>query len=211
MNYPPPPWTIQGYGFFNVHLLEIEKVRQFVPSEFKVISVFPGKTVGGVFIASYGSSSTLVYNELIVVSGLVSHANKIGSWISHIYVDNPDSVAGGREIWGLPKELAQFRWDTTQQPSVQVTQDDHPLCTMTSRWRSPGLPLPAIPAPVFSTLDTTPLLFQATGTFNLQLSRNTLDVPPASPFVPLHLGQSWLSFYSDRLSVVAGVPELMTR
>jgi acetoacetate decarboxylase len=25
-------------------------------------------------------------------------------------VDNPDSVAGGREIWGLPKELAEFSW-----------------------------------------------------------------------------------------------------
>lgn len=207
MSYPPAPWTIKGYGFLNLHLLEIERVRSYIPNEFQIISIFPGKTVGGVFITSYGAGSTLNYSELIIVSGLVSHRGKIGSWISHIYVDNADSVAGGREIWGLPKELAQFNWNLTGQPSVQVIQADRALCSLSCQWRSLSFPIPSIAAPVFSTLDATPIEFEAQGSFNLQLSGTSLHIPASSPFATLNLEQAWLSFYSDRLSVIAGVPQ----
>jgi acetoacetate decarboxylase len=53
----------------------------------------------------------LEYSELIVIAGLVRYSGQIGGWVSHIYVDNADSVAGGRNIWGLPKELAEFIWE----------------------------------------------------------------------------------------------------
>lgn len=206
MTYPPPPWTIQGHGFLSLHLLDVEQVRSVIPDQFQVISVFPGKTVGGVLIASYGATSTLIYNELIVVSGLVSCANQVGSWISHIYVDNPDSVAGGRAIWGLPKELAHFQWNLSEQPSVHVTQNDRTLCQLYCQWRSPSFPIPSISAPVLSLRQNVPLQFQASGTFKLRLIGSRLDIPSSSPFALLNLGQAWLSVYSDRLSVVAGAP-----
>ncbi|MDX2229216.1 MAG: acetoacetate decarboxylase family protein [Leptolyngbyaceae cyanobacterium bins.349] len=206
MTYPPPPWTIQGFGLLNVHLLDVDRVRSVIPAELQIIPVFPGKTVGGVFVASYGLDSVMPYNELIVVSGLVAYKGKVGPWISHIYVDHPDSVAGGRDIWGLPKELAEFEWTLTGQPQVQVRQDDRPLCHLTAHWRSPSLPTPPIAAPVISKLRTDPVVFTASGSLNLQLAGVTLDVPPASPFASLELGQGWLSFYSDRLSVVVAAP-----
>lgn len=206
MTYPPPPWTLKGHGFLNLHLLDIEHVRPTIPSELAIVPVFPGKTIGGVFVASYSADSVMPYNELIIVSGLVSYAGKIGSWISHIYVDHPDSVAGGREIWGLPKELAQFQWNLAKHPSVQVKQDDRTLCQLSTQWQLPSLPLPFIAAPVLSKLDSTPLLFRAQGSLSLQLVGVSLEVPDTSPLASLKLGQSWLSFYSDRLSVTAGVP-----
>jgi acetoacetate decarboxylase len=45
----------------------------------------------------------LEYNELIIIAAVLGYKGKFGAWISHIYVDNPDSVAGGREIWGYLK------------------------------------------------------------------------------------------------------------
>ncbi|MDX2240524.1 MAG: acetoacetate decarboxylase family protein [Leptolyngbyaceae cyanobacterium bins.302] len=207
MTYPPAPWLIQGYGFLNLHLLDIERSRPLIPAEFSMIPVFPGKTAGGIFVTCYdGSDSVMQYSELIVVSGLVAHAGKIGFWVSHIYVDNPNSVAGGRDIWGLPKELAQFEWNLAGLPQVAVKQDDRPLCRLACQWRSFSLPLPTISAPVFSKLGADPLLFTAEGKFNVQVIGTALEIPEASPLAPLELGRGWLSCYSDRLSVVAGVP-----
>jgi acetoacetate decarboxylase len=206
MSYPQPPWTIQGQGLLNLHLLEIQRVRPYIPNEFKIISIFPGKTVGGIYIATYQAGSTLIYNELIVVSGLVAYANHIGVWISHIYVDHPDSVAGGRAIWGLPKELAQFDWHQTQKPRVKVRQGDRELCQLDCQWQTPSLPLPPLTAPVLSLVAGSPHQFQAVSSLNLQLVKANLSVPPSSPFAALQWGQSWLSFYSDRLSVTVAAP-----
>jgi hypothetical protein len=94
MAYPQAPWTLQGYSLQTLNLIDITAARSLVPSELEIISVWPGKTLGGVYVASYGSGSTLEYNELIVVSAITRYANRFGTWISHIYVDNPDSVAG---------------------------------------------------------------------------------------------------------------------
>lgn len=206
MNYPPAPWTLQGYGFQSLHLLDVDRARPFIPSNLEIVQVFPGKTLGGVYIAYYSGTPVQEYNELIIVSGIVSQAGKIGAWVSHIYVDNPDSVAGGREIWGLPKELAQFDWKLTGLPSVQVRQDDRPLCTLSCTWRSPTLNLP-LTAPVLSRLDSKLLMFEAHGKFNLQLIGSNLSVPTTSPFALLNLDQSWLSFYSDPLVVTIEPPQ----
>ncbi len=69
------------------------------------------KTLGGVYLSYYGSGSALEYSELIIIGAIAGYQGKFGGWVTHIYVDNPDSVAGGREIWGLPKELAEFSWE----------------------------------------------------------------------------------------------------
>ena len=44
---------------------------------------------------------------------MFSHATRRGMVISHIYVDDEQSLSGGREIWGLPKELATFEYGPT--------------------------------------------------------------------------------------------------
>jgi acetoacetate decarboxylase len=126
MTYPQAPWKLQGYALQTLNAVNIEDSRSFVPPELEIISIFPGKTLGGVYLSAYESGSILEYNELIVVAALVSYKGKIGSWISHIYVDNEDSVAGGREIWGLPKEMAQFTWTSN---SVSVSQQEKQLCS----------------------------------------------------------------------------------
>ncbi|HVF16551.1 MAG TPA: acetoacetate decarboxylase family protein, partial [Steroidobacteraceae bacterium] len=58
----------------------------------------------------YGAGSTLQYHELIVAPALVRLGWRMGAWISHIYVDSEMSMLAGREIWGLPKQLAAFHW-----------------------------------------------------------------------------------------------------
>ena len=207
MSYPAAPWTLNGFAVQTLHLLDIRRSRIFVPSELEVVPVLPGHTLGGVYLSSYGSGSTLEYSELIVVAGLVRYQNKIGTWISHIYVNNEDSVAGGREIWGLPKEMAQFTWTNN---SVSVHQKDQQLCHLDYRkdwfsfstwWRQP------LSGNVFGGLETELLLFNSKLEAKTGLLQGRLTIPSTSPLAKLHLNQPWAILDCQQLCVVAGVPE----
>ncbi|WP_051324016.1 acetoacetate decarboxylase family protein [Candidatus Solirubrobacter pratensis] len=88
---------------------------------------------GGIVLADY-TGGTLAYHELIVFSGLV---------VSRIYVDSPESMRGGREIWRLPKELAEFSYTRS---AVEVRKDGRVLLRARVRRRRGRVPL-VIPGP----------------------------------------------------------------
>ena len=67
-----------------------------MPPDSSVVSVAPGKTVGGLLFLSYESGSTLVYNELNVISALVRVGSRVAFYLPRLYVDSPASLAGGR-------------------------------------------------------------------------------------------------------------------
>jgi acetoacetate decarboxylase len=206
MTYPSPPWRLTGFGFQTIHLLDIDRVSALIPSQLDIVSVLPGKTLGTVYVAAYGEGSALIYNELIVVNALVRHGSKIGPWISHIYVDHPDSVAGGRELWGLPKELAQFDWNLeSPRSSVCVRQDAEVLCKLTSQWQAPGLPLP-LSSSVFSVLNSALMTFEAQAQVKVHLSGIDLQIPATSPFAWVEPGQPVLSLYLNPLQATIKAP-----
>lgn len=208
MSYPTAPWTLKGYAVQTVQLVDIERSRPLIPQELEIISIWPGKTIGGVYLSSYKLGSTLEYNELIVVAGMVKYSGNIGAWISHIYVDNPDSVAGGREIWGLPKELAEFTWLTGEESSVTVRQGNKELCSLT--YTKPSLLLPvSLALPSFSSSISNFLLFKGEFAARVGLVKGELQVPTDSTFVSLNLAQPWVTAYCDNLRLVANSPEIV--
>lgn len=209
MTYPPAPWTLKGYAFQTLQLVNIEQACNFIPSELEVISFLPGKTLGGIYISCYESGSLLKYNELIVVPGFVRYQGKIGAWISHIYVDNQDSVAGGREIWGLPKEMAEFSWNNG---NVRVSQKDRELCSLNyqkglfnlSTWWQQGLN-----GNSFSGLDSELLFFESKFKTQIALIQGNLEIPQQSPFVSLNLDKPWLTLNLKKLKLIAGIPKVV--
>ena len=207
MNYPQAPWNLKGSAVLTINLLDVERSRPFIPPELEIISVLPGKTVGGIYLSAYESGSLLQYNELIVVAGLTRYQNQIGSWISHIYVDNETSVAGGREIWGLPKEMAQFTWKDGE---VSVKQGDTPLCHLqySKEWYSLATWWQQkFTANSFSGLNTELLLFNNSFSSQISWRSGKLTIPETSPFTRLNIGQPWLTFKMDRLDLLAGEPK----
>lgn len=214
MAYPRTPWTLQGYALGTLQLVDVERIRLFIPPEFEIVSVLPGKTVGGLYFANYGSGSVLEYSELIVVPGAVSYSGKIGGWVSHIYVNNTDSVAGGREIWGLPKELAEFTWEKgTQSTSgydncLSVRQGEQTLCNFSYNQPSFGLRVP-LSGDVFSTLSDSVLLFNGKLESLASMVSSQVHIPAFSPFASLGLDRPWLTFYWDRLNLMVGVPNVI--
>lgn len=205
MTYPPAPWTLQGKAWASLQLVEIERVRPFIPKELNINSVWLNQTLSCVYIAQYGAGSALEYNELIVAPAFVRYGWNWGMWISHIYVDHPDSVAGGREIWGLPKELAEFRW---AENSVAVYQSNQRLCNFSFTQATFPFHFP-LKGTVLSTLGSNLLSFKGEIESRLGLSETQLDIPLSSPLNRLQLGQSWLSASCESMRLVAGVPEVI--
>jgi acetoacetate decarboxylase len=203
--YPQAPWKLKGHGFLTLHWVDIDRVRPFVPSHLRIFSFFPGKTLGGAYVGAYGDGSTLQYSELISVPALIYHQGKIGTWISHIYVDNPDSMAGGRAIWGLPKEIAQFEWETAS--SVTVKQGDRPLCNLRSHWNLSGLEHP-VQIPAFSLPNSQLMQFSGQGSLKWHWAGIDLKIPIESPIADLGLGQPWLTILLSSLNLNVNSPSI---
>lgn len=99
---------------------------------FGELILIPGPRV---MLANY-TSGTLVYHELIVFDRALR--------IRHIYVDDEQSLRGGRAIWGVPKQLATFTYTRTR---FSARQGDTPLLDARIRRRRGVIPL-VLPAPI---------------------------------------------------------------
>ena len=208
MKYPQAPWQLRGHAVCLLQLLDISRVKRFVPPELTILPLLPGKTLGGIYLAAYGAGSALAYHELIVVSALVRRGLRLGAWVSHIYVDDPRSVAGGREIWGLPKELAAFTWNGPSGPAV-IRQGGQLLCTLRP---SRQLPLARLPffLPAFGRKEGELMWFRGAGTARLGITRAELDIPPSSPFSSLGFERG-LGLHLHPLELLVHPPVRLTR
>jgi acetoacetate decarboxylase len=186
---PGPPWFLNGFGIAGLGLAPIDRCFNFTPKGVQPIAVLPNRTLAGLFVGRYGPGSTLEYSELIAVCGLVRAVGRYGFWVSHIYVDDQRSRAGGREIWGLPKELATFFWTDR---SVVVRRDNQPLLDVS--WRS-GIPMMPLRGrlPVISERNALLLRFEGSAHASARMvwarwrSQGELDAVGISPFLSVWL------------------------
>jgi acetoacetate decarboxylase len=108
VSHPPAPWHLGGPAVIVPGLVPLARAREFIPPEVGIVPALPGYTLGGLIAVSYEPGGTLSYNELIAWAGIARVGARAGIWVSHIWVDDEESVSGGRQIWKLPKDLAQF-------------------------------------------------------------------------------------------------------
>lgn len=151
------------------------------------------RQLGGVMLADY-TSGTLAYRELIVFS----HATLKGMVVSHIYVDDPQSLAGGHEIWGLPKELATFSYERTR---FTARQGETTLLHARVR-RRPGLVPLILPTPITSAKGHT------IGRARIKAAPALveLQIPHDSPFAPLGLAGRHVGLAGDDLRLHMPAP-----
>jgi hypothetical protein len=93
--YPPAPWHMHGQLW-----LSLFRVREGDHPDRE-----PG--VYGVALVKYEDPSPLTYGELLVAHQAPKSAGKAVT-ITDIWVDSPASMAGGRELWAIPKDLCDF-------------------------------------------------------------------------------------------------------
>lgn len=103
--YPPEPWDLQGLGYVALWLVPT-RVLPPLPDGVRAVSVF-GRSVVATGFVDYQPGGLLPYHE-VLAAPLVRSGLRVGLSITDIWVDSAASKAGGRELWGIPKEMADF-------------------------------------------------------------------------------------------------------
>lgn len=155
--YPPAPWHLEG------RLL---------------LSLFAragGHPVVGVAFVEYGPGGDLAYGELLAAT--VSRA--LVPTVLQIWVDSAASRAGGRELWGMPKEMASFGGAAG-------------IAGLRARVR-PGGPRLPIPLPTLQRLDGSTFLAANLITARAAPMQARWEFDPAGPLAWLHGRRPFLS------------------
>jgi hypothetical protein len=110
VSYPEPPWPLVGSLWLTLFR---------VPE--RVDGLRPAGLYGAAFV-SYEEGSPLTYGELLVARPVATgrHGRRVS--ITDIWVDSPASVAGGRELWAIPKQLCEVECEASYAGPVATTR-----------------------------------------------------------------------------------------
>jgi hypothetical protein len=109
-SYPAAPWTMVGSLW-----LSLFKVKE------QVDQTRPAGVYGAAFV-SYEEGSPLTYSELLVARPVNADRHGRRVTIADIWVDSPASVAGGRELWAIPKGLCDFTFESSHTGPLSRTE-----------------------------------------------------------------------------------------
>lgn len=109
-SYPPAPWAMVGQLWLSLFRLRTP-----------VDDLRPAGVYGAAFV-SYEPGSPLTYSELLVARPVpVPGGRGRRVSITDIWVDSPASVAGGRELWAIPKGLCDFDLEAVRRGPLSTT------------------------------------------------------------------------------------------
>lgn len=121
-NYPPEPWRMAGDAYLSVWWLPTAEAPD-VPSGLHPVEL-AGHTLLLTAWVDYRAPSPLTYHELLAAVP-VRGGGQTGATITDIWVDDADSRAGGRQLWGIPKDMATFDVTTaTTMRASAATESD---------------------------------------------------------------------------------------
>ena len=108
-DFPTAPWAMQGQLWLSLFRVPhaVDELR-------------PAGVYGAAFV-SYEPGSVLTYSELLVARPVPGEVRGRVE-ITDIWVDSPASMAGGRELWAIPKGLCDFTLDSAHTGPVSRTE-----------------------------------------------------------------------------------------
>lgn len=140
MTYPPAPWHTHGHAVMQPYLVDARSLH--LPAGFEPVTI-GGRVVGVLGLVVYEPPSPLVYAELVWMPCMVTVATEArrarGYYVDKMYVDSDDSLAGGRELWALPKQKARFELGARE---AIVETDDGARLVLDVRRRGPRVRAP---------------------------------------------------------------------
>lgn len=102
----PPPWKLQGDAFLLNYWLTPSFIAQ--NKAFNLHASRLGRMIQ-VMLVRYRQSPIGAYDELLLLDHPLFAEHKLHT-IPKIYVSTHSSVNHGQQLWGIPKELANFEW-----------------------------------------------------------------------------------------------------
>lgn len=189
--YPPAPWALQGQLYCSVWWVHGHQCALPVDAELVPIQVAGRVCVAAAFV-DYQPGSVLAYRELLA-GVMVRHtaSGLTGLKVDHIWVDDARSVRGGRELWGVPKELGRFEFDPHAPGGGFSAKawDERGALLLSGRFTS-GLGLPGgartrLPLSGLNRLRGEVHVSMGTFDTSPRLVRAHIEVPPDSPLATL--------------------------
>jgi hypothetical protein len=183
-SYPPPPWHLGGSMDVSlwrvpVHALPAS-VAAALPRDAGPVRVGVHALVGTAFVR-YEPGGALSYDELLAAT-LVRQGPRPRVTIGDIWVDSPASRAGGRELWGIPKQLASFeRRDlgTVTEARAALAGDVLAEVRVAPRGRLPGWR--SLPLATTQRLDGVETVAGIRALARVRRTRAAWRFPPGSP------------------------------
>ncbi|MDR7274353.1 acetoacetate decarboxylase family protein [Catenuloplanes atrovinosus] len=113
MAYPPEPWHLRGQMHVSVWLVPAAGLPPHPQGLAAPPLTVAGRVPVGAAWVSYRPGGVLSYRELLA-GRLVRDHGRPRATITEIWVDSEASRDGGRELWGIPKELAELTVDAPE-------------------------------------------------------------------------------------------------
>jgi acetoacetate decarboxylase len=210
-SYPAGPWQLRGWGVATVQAVDVRAARRFVPPGSTIVAIAPGRTLGGLLFVSYEFGSTLVYRELSFVAALVRVGGRIAFHLPRLYVDSAASLAGGRAIWGVPKEMANFEVATSDgKRTIVVRSGGGDVCRLQVAVARGGLRL-AVPMPTIGTRAESFLFFTGRLSARFGFVRVAVELPQDGPFAALALDRPLLAVSLNDFDLKVPLPIAVPR
>ena len=179
-DYPPAPWRMAGPALVAVAPMPLSVARALVPAPAQAVPIAPGRALAVYILAHYSWGAPLRYGE---VAGMV--AARVGAgpagFVDSMLVDDEQSMAGGREMWNVPKELTRFTFGEGFAEAEGVLK---------ATWTPPRrlLKVPRAAGTFLGGLDGTLARGTLRGAVRVGVVRPRLEIPAGSPLERLRAG-----------------------
>ncbi|MEC3976134.1 acetoacetate decarboxylase family protein [Amycolatopsis sp. H20-H5] len=137
--YPPEPWHLAGQAYVSLWRLPVADLPKLPDGAEPV--VLGGRAQVIAAWIDYQEPGQLSYHELL--STVAVRGKRPSASITDIWVDSEVSLAGGRALWGIPKNLASLGFTHGRTFTATAATDD--WIATAAFTRRPGLPI-ATPA-----------------------------------------------------------------
>ena len=207
--YPPQPWHLGGrlsLTLWPVPTGELpEHFPAAVPPGARPLSL-RGRTLVGTAFVRYQPGGVLSYDELLAAVP-VRDGRGLAITIPAIWVDSRASLAGGRRLWGIPKELAEFeRIPTADGVRMTAGSDGRPIA---SAWFTERRPLPGrwtVRQRYAQHLDGRAHRSRSVGSSRVSLSSARWEFAADGPLGFLHGRRPLRSVEQHDLAIAFGIP-----
>lgn len=105
-SYPPPPWQLTGHAYVSMFAVPLDVLPRDLPAGTRPVHLGGFALVGAAWFV-YDTAGDLAYDE-VMVTLLVRRRWRLFTTVTSIWVNSPASRDGGRALWGIPKQLAEF-------------------------------------------------------------------------------------------------------
>lgn len=118
--FPPAPWRLVGDMYASVWRPSPADLPAWpLPPGARLLVLRRRATLVTLWV-DYRPGGVLTYRELLVALA-VTHRRRVAATAVAAWVDDPRSLAGGRALWGIPKQLASFGFSRGSGPVPVVT------------------------------------------------------------------------------------------